>query len=336
VASIRLPISIGVPELKYAEAVRAALEHEMEADDSVVLLGEEIGALGGVFTVTLGLQERFGASRVLDAPICENGLVGWAIGCAVEGMRPVVEIMFSDFSLLALDQIVNLAAKLRFMSNEQFKVPLVIRMAAGAGTNHGPQHSQSLESLFAHVPGLVVALPSTAFDAYHMLRDAIRCDDPVIFLESKALYFKESGDIESGVKLDRYQARVAREGQDITIVTAGRMCQRCLEAAEVLAAEGVSCEVLDMRYVWPLDLPLVSASLERTAKLAVVHEPVEFVGWGAEVAAWAAAHEFENLDAPITRLGARRTPIPFQLALEDEVIPTTSRIVSALRELGRY
>jgi pyruvate/2-oxoglutarate/acetoin dehydrogenase E1 component len=325
-----------MPELKYAEAIRAALEHEMEADDSVVVFGEEVGALGGVFTVTLGLQERFGTDRVLDAPICENGLVGWAIGCAVEGLRPVVEIMFSDFSLLALDQIVNLGAKLRFMSNGQFSVPLVIRMAAGAGTNHGPQHSQSLESLFAHIPGLVVAMPSTSSDAYQMLRDAIRCDDPVIFLESKALYFRESGEIEAAPQLRQFQARIARAGDDVTIVTAGRMRQRCIEAANLLADDGVSCEVLDMRYIWPLDLELVSASIARTARLAVVHEPVEFIGWGSEVAAWAAEHEFEHLDAPIVRVGAERSPIPFQLELEDEVIPTTERIVAAVRALASY
>lgn len=325
-----------MPELKYVEAIRAALEHEMEADDSVVVFGEEVGALGGVFTVTLGLQERFGTDRVLDAPICENGLVGWAIGCAVEGLRPVVEIMFSDFSLLALDQIVNLGAKLRFMSNGQFSVPLVIRMAAGAGTNHGPQHSQSLESLFAHIPGLVVAMPSTSSDAYQMLRDAIRCDDPVIFLESKSLYFRESGNIGTAPRLRQFQARIAREGNDVTIVTAGRMRQRCIEAADLLANDGVSCEVLDMRYIWPLDLELVSASIARTARLAVVHEPVEFIGWGSEVAAWAAEHEFEHLDAPIVRVGAERSPIPFQLELEDEVIPTTERIVAAVRALASY
>jgi pyruvate dehydrogenase E1 component beta subunit len=325
-----------VRELKYAEAIRAALEAELESDEDVVLLGEEVGALGGVFTVTLGLQERFGAKRVLDAPICESALVGWAIGSAVEGLRPVVEIMFSDFSLLALDQIVNLGAKLRFMSNGQFSVPLVIRMAAGGGTNHGPQHSQSLESLFAHMPGLIVAMPSTSSDAYHMLRDAIRCDDPVIFLESKSLYFHESGDIDAGPRLRPFQARIAREGGDVTVVTAGRMRHRCLEAADALAEEGISCEILDMRYVWPLDLELISASIARTAKLAVVHEPVEFVGWGSEVAAWAAEHEFQNLDGPIVRVGAERSPIPFQLELEDEVIPTTERIVAAVRELVSY
>ena len=323
-------------ELKFAEAIRAGLEAEMAEDPNVLIMGEEVGALGGVFTVTLGLQERFGSDRVLDSPICENALVGWAIGSAVEGLRPVVEMMFSDFSLLALDQIVNLAAKLHFMSNGQFSVPLVVRMAAGGGTNHGPQHSQSLESLFAHMPGLVVALPSTPRDAYQMLRDAIRCDDPVIFLESKALYFSESGEIENGDRLGQFQARLVREGRDVTVVTAGRMRRRCVEAADVLAGEGISCEVLDMRYIWPLDLERVGLSLSRTAKLAIVHEPVEFIGWGAEIAAWASEHHFEDLDAPVFRLAAERVPVPFQSRLEEEIVPSTERIVDAIRELARY
>ena len=332
---MRALISSTVAELKYAEAIRAALEAELEADEDVIVLGEEVGALGGVFTVTMGLQDRFGRSRVLDSPICENALVGWAIGSAVEGLRPVVEIMFSDFSLLAFDQIVNLGAKLRFMSNGQFSVPLVIRMAAGGGTNHGPQHSQSLESIFAHVPGLVVAMPGTASDAYHMLRDAIRCDDPVIFLESKYLYFRDSGEIDESGDSGGFSANVARHGEDVTVVTAGRMRQRCLEAADILATEGISCDVLDMRYIWPLDVNAIAASLSRTARLVIVHEPVEFLGWGSEVAAWVTEHRFHDLDAPVMRVGAARSPIPFQPQLEDVVIPTTERIVGAIRDLAR-
>jgi pyruvate dehydrogenase E1 component beta subunit len=331
---MRLPTWSAVPELKYAEAIRAALEAELEADDAVVVLGEEVGALGGVFTVTMGLQERFGNARVLDSPICENALVGWAIGAATEGLRPVVEIMFSDFSLLAFDQIANLAAKLRFMSNGQFAVPLVIRMAAGGGTNHGPQHSQSLESLFAHVPGLVVATPGTASDAYHMLRSAIRCDDPVIYLESKYLYFRESGEIDQNADSGGFTATIARSGDDVTVVTAGRMRQRCLEAATVLAEKGVSCEIVDLRYIWPLDTETIARSVARTARLAIVHEPVTFTGWGSEVAAWATEHCFQDLDAPIARVGAERCPIPFQPHLEDMVIPTSGRIAAALRELA--
>jgi pyruvate/2-oxoglutarate/acetoin dehydrogenase E1 component len=324
-----------VAELRYAEAVRAALRAELAADDDVVLLGEEIGALGGVFTVTQGLQEEFGADRVIDAPICENGLVGWSIGAAVEGMRPVVEIMFSDFVLLALDQLVNLGAKLRFMSNGQFSVPLVIRMPASGGTNHGPQHSQSLESWFAHTPGLIVAVPSHAADAYWMLRDAVRCDDPVIYLESKHLYFRDRGEVDENEGRRGFGATIARAGTEISIVSAGRMTRRCLEAAETLDADGISCEVIDLRYIWPLDTETIAQSIRRTNRLAVVHEPVQFCGWGGEVAAWAAEHCFDDLDAPIIRLGAARTPIPFQARLEDQVIPTTARIEATLRELAR-
>ena len=320
-------------ELKYAEAIREALAAELDADERVVLFGEEIGALGGVFTVTQGLQERFGADRVIDAPICENALVGWGIGAAAEGLRPVVEIMFSDFSLLALDQIINLGAKLRFMSNGQFSVPLVVRMPGGGGTNHGPQHSQSLESLYAHVPGLIVALPGTASDAYWMLREAIACDDPVIFLESKHLYFRnaEEVDVEGGPRC--FAARVVRSGGDLTVVSAGRMTHRCVEAAESLAADGIEAEVIDMRYIWPLDTDTVATSLERTSRLAVVYEAVEFGGWGAEVAAWVTQHRFDDLDAPVMRVGSGRSPIPIQEHLEDEVIPTTARIEATLREL---
>jgi pyruvate dehydrogenase E1 component beta subunit len=323
-----------VAELKYAEALRSALADELEADESVIVLGEEVGALGGVFTVTQGLAERFGDDRVLDSPIAENALVGWAVGAATEGLRPVVEIMFSDFSLLALDQLVNLGAKLRFMSNGQFSVPLVVRMPGGGGTNHGPQHSQSLETLFAHIPGLVVAMPSTAHDAYWMLRQAIRRDDPVVFLESKYLYFRESGEI--GDEPAEFGARVVREGGDVTVLTAGRMRVRVGEAVDLLAEDGVECEVLDARYIWPLDTGAIAASLARTGKLAVVHEPVEFCGWGAEAAAWASEHAFEDLDAPVVRVGSERTPIPFQPHLEDEVVPTAERIAAEVRALAAY
>jgi pyruvate dehydrogenase E1 component beta subunit len=323
-------------ELKYAEAIRAALDAELGCDDKVVVMGEEVGPLGGVFTVTQGLQERYGEDRVLDSPIAENGLVGWAIGAATEGLRPVVEIMFSDFVLLALDQIVNLGAKLRFMSNGQFTLPLVIRMPGGGGTNHGPQHSQSLESLFAQIPGLIVAMPSTASDAYWMLREAIRSDDPVIFLENKHLYFRHSEDVDQEQGAAGYGGRVARAGNDVTVVTAGRMVHRCAEACEQLAADGVEAEIIDLRYIWPLDTALIASSVQKTSRLAVVSEAVEFCGWSGEVAAWASQHVFEHLDAPIIRVGSARSPIPFQPHLEDEVVPTTERIAAALRDLNDY
>lgn len=323
-------------QLKFAEAIRAAMEAELAADEDVIVMGEEVGKLGGVFTTTLGLRDRFGADRVLDTPISENAIVGFAIGAAVEGMRPVVEIMFSDFSLLAMDQIVNLGAKLHYMSNGQFKVPMVVRMPGAGGTNHGPQHSQSLESLYANVPGLIVALPSNAVDAYWMLRDCIRCDDPVIFFENKYLYFRntEEVDFENGPR--GFGARVARSGDRVTVVSAGRMTQRCLEVAAELEQEDVSCEVIDLRYIWPLDRRTMRESIRKTGRLAVVHEAVQFSGWGGEVAAWAADECFTDLDAPITRVGAQRVPIPFGPNLEDQVIPTADRIAASIREVARY
>lgn len=323
-------------ELKYAEAIRSALDAELSGDPGVVLIGEEVGALGGVFTVTQGLQERFGEDRVMDSPISENALIGWGIGAATEGMRPVIEIMFSDFSLLALDQIANHAAKLRFMSNGQFRVPLVVRMPGGGGTNHGPQHSQSLESLFAHVPGLIVAMPSTPSDAYWMLREAIACDDPVIFLESKHLYFRSSEEVDEDEGPRGFGARVVRRGTDLTVATASRMTRQCLDAADLLAADGIEAEVVDMRYIWPLDTDTVGTSVEATGKLVVVHEAVEFGGWGGEVAAWVSEHKFEDLDAPVTRIGSARSPVPWQPHLEDQVVPTTERIESILRKVAGY
>jgi pyruvate/2-oxoglutarate/acetoin dehydrogenase E1 component len=323
-------------QLKFAEAIRAAMEAELALDENVIVMGEEVGKLGGVFTTTLGLRERFGADRVLDTPISENAIVGFAIGAAVEGMRPVVEIMFSDFSLLAMDQIVNLGAKLHYMSNGQFKVPMVVRMPGAGGTNHGPQHSQSLESLYANVPGLIVALPSNAIDAYWMLRDCIRCDDPVIFFENKYLYFRNSEEVDLQNGPRGFGARVARPGDRVTVVSAGRMTQRCLEVAAELDQEGVSCEVIDLRYIWPLDLGTMSESIGKTGRLAVVHEAVQFSGWGGEVAAWAAEYCFTDLDAPITRVGAKRVPIPFGPNLEDQVIPSTDRIAASIREVAQY
>ena len=327
---------VPMAQLKYAEAVRAALEAELAADERVLVMGEEVGRLGGVFTTTVGLLDRFGPDRVLDAPISENAMVGWAIGAAVEGLRPVVEVMFSDFVLLALDQVVNLGAKLRYMSNGQFSVPLVLRMPGGAGTNHGPQHSQSLESVFAHVPGLIVALPSNAADAYWMLRDAIRCDDPVVFLESKYLYFRNSEEVDLENGRHGFFARVLRPGDSVTVVSAGRMAPRCLEAAAALEREGIACEVIDLRYLWPVDTRTIDESVAKTGRLVVVHEAVEFGGWGGQVAGWAAEHLFMDLDAPIVRVGAARVPIPFGARLEDQVVPTSGRIAAAIRKVARF
>ena len=322
-------------EIRYVDAIRLGLADELEADERVILMGEEIGKLGGVFTVTSGLQERFGSERVMDSLISEAALVGWAIGAASEGLRPVVEIMFMDFAMLALDQIVNLGAKLRYMSGGQFSVPLLIRMPGGGGTHHGPQHSQSLETWFAHTPGLVVGMPATASDAYWMTREGIRCEDPVIIVESKYLYFRESGIVEDN-SYPRFKARISRDGDDITVATAGRMVPMCEKAASKLELEGISCEVVDLRYLWPLDKETIAESVRRTNRLIVVHEAVSFMGWGAEIAGWAADSLLFDLDGPVRRLGAARYPIPFNSALEDRIIPTIEDIVSGIRELAHF
>lgn len=325
-----------MPELKFAEAIRQGLADEMAIDPSVVVMGEEVATLGGVFTVTKDLVDQFGPERVLDAVLAEGALAGFAAGAAAEGLRPVVEIMFSDFVMLAMDQLINFAAKARFMSNGQFSVPLVVRLPGGAGTNHGPQHSQSFESWFAGVPGLVVAMPATPHDAYQMIRAAIRMDDPVIFFENKGLYFSAKGEVDVAADDGGFGARIRRSGSDVSVVTAGRMLERCLEAADLLEGEGISCEVIDLRYLWPLDTATIEESLTRTSRLVIVHEAVEFAGWGGEVAGWAADAGFQLLDAPIRRIGANRIPISAGRDLEDQVVPSVDRIVRELRDIASF
>ena len=317
-------------ELRFVDALRQALADEMRADPSVVLMGEEVGTLGGVFTVTKDLVDQFGVDRVLDAPLAEASFAGFALGAATEGMRPVVEIMFSDFVMIPMDQIINHAAKLHYMTNGQFNVPIVFRLPGGAGTNHGPQHSQSLESWFAHTPGLVVAMPSNPSDGYWMMRHAIQIDDPVIFFENKGMYFGAAQEVAATPPADPWAAGVARQGSDLTIVSAGRMVGRCLEAADSVAARGIDCEVIDLRYLWPLDMAAVLRSVAKTSRLLVVSEAVEFSGWSGEVASRVADEGFTLLDAPVARLGARRSPIPVGTLLEDEVVPTARRIEQSI------
>ena len=324
-------------ELKYAEAIRRALSDELASDPNVVVMGQEIEALGGVFTATQGLAESF-EGRVLDTPLAESATVGWAIGAAMAGLRPVVEIMFMDFIATAMDQIVNGAAKLRYMSGGQVAVPIVIRTPSDAGTGHGPQHSQHLETWFAHVPGLVVAMPSTVPDAYWMLRHSIRDDNPVIFVESKYLYFRESGEIgaEGHGSAQPYGARIVRNGHSVTVVTAGRMVAESLAAAESLSADGIECEIVDLRFIWPYDRETLSESVERTNRLLVVHEAVQDFGWGSEICAWAASELFYSLDAPIRRLATPRAPIPFAAHLESALVPDRATIASAVRNLTMH
>lgn len=324
--------------LKYAEAVREALRDALSADERVVVMGQEVGRLGGVFTVTQQLRDEFGPDRVMDTPISEAAVVGWAVGAASEGLRPVVEIMFMDFATLAMDQLVNGAAKLRYMSGGQYRVPLVVRMPYGAGTHHGPQHSQSLEAWFAHVPGLTVMAPATSDDAYAMLRQAIEIDDPVVYLESKALYFSEKGTVRrASPAAGPPTCRVVRPGRHVTVVASGRMVRASVDAAERVEREhGRSCEVIDVRCLAPLDMTAIASSVERTGKLMTVHEAVEFCGWGAEVAAWIAEHRLFHLDGPIVRVGAARSPVPFARTLEDRVVPTPDAIYAELAHLATF
>ncbi|SFJ29961.1 alpha-ketoacid dehydrogenase subunit beta [Thermoflavimicrobium dichotomicum] len=317
--------------ITYAEAINEALREEMKADPNVILLGEDIGAYGGVFKVTKGLLDEFGSDRVIDTPISETGFTGAGIGAAMTGMKPVVEIMWVDFTLVAMDQILNQAAKMTYMSGGQTKVPLVIRTQGGGGRGNAAQHSQSLETMFAHVPGLKVVVPSTPYDAKGLLKSSIREECPVIFIEHKMLY-NQKGEVPS----EEYfiplgQADIKREGKDVTIVSLSRMVHFCLDAARELQNEGIEAEVIDLRTLVPLDLELVKKSVQKTHRLVIVHEATRSYGWGAEVAARIQEEAFDELDAPVLRVGAEDVPIPYNLNLEKEMLPQVRDIVDAAR-----
>ncbi len=323
-------------ELSYAEAIREALGLAMEADPTVVLMGEDIGVYGGAFQVTGDLIERFGPDRVMDTPISELGAAGVAVGAALTGLRPVFEFQFSDFATLAMEQIVNQAAKIRYMLGGAVSVPLVMRFPAGSGTGAAAQHSQSLEAWFAHVPGLKVVQPSTPHDAKGLLLAAIADPDPVMIFEHKLLY-KMKGPVPEGhytVPLDK--AEVRRKGTDVTVVATAIMVHRALAAAERLAAEGISLEVIDLRALRPLDGPTLIESVSRTGRLLVVYEGVKTLGMGAEVSALIAeSAAFDYLDAPILRLGGAEVPLPYNPYLERAAVPQEDDIVAAARRLAR-
>jgi pyruvate dehydrogenase E1 component beta subunit len=321
--------------LTVAEAICEGLREEMERDPRVFLMGEDVGAIGGIFATSRGLQEKFGPERVRDTPISEASIVGYAIGAAVAGMRPVVECGgFVDFLALTMDQLVNQAAKLRYMFGGKGTVPIVVRAAQGSGVKLAAQHSQCLEAWFAHIPGLVVVSPSTPADAKGLLLAAIRNPNPVVFLEHKMLYFQK-GDVPDGEGLERIGvAARRREGTDVTLVSYSLMSHRCQEAADLLAQRGVSCEVLDLRTIRPWDRDAVLASVRKTHRCVVVHEAVKSFGTGAEVAATVMEEAFDDLDAPVVRLGAHDVPIPFNENLERETVPTVDRIVEAVRQIA--
>jgi pyruvate dehydrogenase E1 component beta subunit len=332
-----MPDDAGAPtrELTYAEAIREGLAQAMEADPRVFTLGEDIGVYGGAFGVTGDLVHRFGAERVIDTPISELGIAGAAVGAAITGMRPVLEFQFSDFVTLAMEQIVNQAAKIRFMFGGKASVPMVVRMPAGSGTGAAAQHSQSLEAWFAHVPGLKVVQPSTPYDAKGLLLAAIDDPNPVLIFEHKLLY-KTKGH----VPVEPYRVPIGtavtrRAGSTATVVATSIMVHRALEAAEALAPEGIDAEVIDLRSLRPIDTAAIEASARRTGRLLVVHEGVRTLGIGAEIAAHVAGSEaFDFLDAPIMRLGGRDAPLPYNPVLEKAAVPQVPDIVAALRSLA--
>jgi pyruvate dehydrogenase E1 component beta subunit len=324
-------------ELRYREALNAALREELRRDERVVLLGEDIGVFGGAFKVTDGLLEEFGERRVRDTPISENTIVGVGVGAAMSGLRPVVELMTINFALLAFDQIVNHAAHIRYMFGGQVSVPLVIRMPQGAGHQLGPTHSHCLEAMFLHVPGLLVAVPSTAADAKGLLKTAIRDENPVIFIEHESLYGVRGEVPEDEDHLVGFgRARIARAGSDVTIVGVSRMALTAERAAQTLASEhGVEAEVIDPRTLRPLDLDTILASVRKTNRCVVVEEGWPHGGVGANLAALISELAFDDLDAPVTRVTGADVPMPYSKPLEDIAYPHEPQIVhAALQAVG--
>jgi pyruvate/2-oxoglutarate/acetoin dehydrogenase E1 component len=315
--------------LSYREAIREALAGELTRDPDVFIMGEDIGDYGGVFKVTDGLKARFGPQRVLDTPISEAAIVGAAIGAAMVGKRPVVELMFMDFALVAADQLFNQAAKMRYLSGDQFRVPLTIRTQQGVGNGTAAQHSQSFEALFMHIPGFAVALPSTPADAKGLLASAIRMDDPAVLIEHKALYATK-GEVPEGEHLVPFgQAAVRRSGTDVTIVSWSRTMQVCLAAADRLAERGVEAEVIDLRTLVPLDETTVLDSVSRTGALVVVHEGHRNAGAGAEVAARISEKAWGELRTPVRRVAGLDMPVPYASTLETAWLPGTDDVVAA-------
>ncbi|MCS7060950.1 MAG: alpha-ketoacid dehydrogenase subunit beta [Anaerolineae bacterium] len=324
-------------QLSYSEAINEALREEMQRDPRVFILGEDVGVMGGVFGVTVGLLEQFGPERVMDTPISEAGIVGAALGAAMMGMRPVVEIMFGDFLGCAGDQIINQVAKARYMSGGKASVPLTIRVTTGAPGAAAAQHSQSPEAWFMNVPGLKIVCPATPADAKGLLKSAIRGEDPVLFFEHKMLYATK-GDVPEGDHLVELGcARVVRAGDDVTLIAIGGMLPQALAAAEMLAAQAkpISCEVIDPRTLVPLDLPTLVESAKKTGRVVIAHEAHKRAGPGAEIAALLSEHAVDYLDAPILRVAAKNVPLPYAPALEQFVLPSAQDIVQAVQRVLR-
>ena len=320
-------------DTRFGKAIGQAINDAMTADESVIIMGEDIANAGGPFGVTRGLLKSFGAERVRDTPISEAAMAGAAVGAALTGLKPVFEIMFMDFSTLTMDALVNQAAKARFMFGGQGSVPMVMRTPHGGGVNAGPQHSQCLEAWMAHVPGLKVVVPSNPNDAYGLLRSAINDPDPVIFIEHKAMYAKKGELDENPAPVPIGKARVARAGSDVSVVCYGALVDESLKAADALASEGVDVEVIDLRSLQPWDEEAVLATLKKTHRLVVAHEAVTDFGPGAEIVARMADVGFDELDAPIVRVGARFMPVPFAKNLEAQYRPNKDAVIDAVRKV---
>lgn len=318
--------------ITYAEAVREAMIQEIKADEKVYILGEDIGIYGGAFGVTNGMEEELGADKVMSTPISEIAITGVAVGSALTGMRPILELQFSDFITCAMDQIVNQAAKLRYMNGGKGSIPIVIRTPAGSGAGFAAQHSQSLEAWVAHVPGLKVVQPSTPYDAKGLFKAALDDNNPVIFFEHKLLYGMKGEVPEEPYSIPLGKADIKREGTDITIVATSIMVHRALKAAEELAKEGISAEVIDPCTIVPLDIDTIVQSVKKTNRALVVYEAVQRGGYGAEIASLINESDaFDYLDAPVTRLGGKAVPIPYNMNLEKKAVPQVEDIIKAVK-----
>ena len=320
-----------MPELSYREAVRDALVQAMRRDDDVFVMGEDIAEMGGSMGVTMGMLDEFGPERVRNTPISEMALVGTAIGAAIQGMRPVAEVMYEDFLTLAAEQIVNQAAKHRYMSGGQMTVPVTIRTQGGAGWSPGAQHAQQLEAWFCHVPGLKVVFASTPEDVRGLLWSSIYDDNPVVFFEHRTLYPIKGEVPEELEPIPLGKARIHREGEDVTVIAIGRLVHDALEAAKLAEAEGISVEVLDPRTLVPLDEAAIVASVQKTNRAVVAHEAVTRMGFGAEVAAVIQYQAFDYLDAPVERVGSKFSPLPFSPVMEEYVVPHAQDVLEAIR-----
>ena len=317
-------------ELFYMQAVNEALHQEMERDPDIFVAGEDVGQHQGAFRITAGLYAKYGEGRVVDTPISEAGIIGMAVGSAACGLRPVVELMFMDFIGIAMDQILNQMAKMKYMFGGKARLPIVVRTTCGAGIRVAAQHSQSLEALLCHIPGLKVVMPSSAYDAKGLLIASIRDDNPVFFLEHKRLYGQREDVPEEPYEVPLGAAQVKRPGKDVTIVATSAMVWEAMKAADTLAEQGIDAEVIDPRTLQPLDMGLILDSVRRTHRVVVAHEAVRFGGIGAEIAAQIAEQAFDYLDAPPQRIGAPFTPVPFSPVLEDAWLPNAQNIVDAV------